>query len=414
MTAQASTVTGDPTTLVRVVEIPSGPGVTAPLLAAADPAGGIAVARVRPDTRTRHELLADLLDGLGMSRDVSGWDKSADADAAALVVWLAAHPITDLVVVDAQAIPPDCLPEVLCAAAVAGTAVWLCEEEPGERYLAARVQWPARSAALDELLDHLPAPPAEPARAPFPDVPLDNFATFLAACRDALDAADFACVQRRFDDERRRAAGWAARTDPAAPPGEDEVVGWLRGRLHHCRTLSEMLVVTRAVQAAMFGAGHFVQVDLPRLLATGDDAPEATTSDPATWRALLAYREPVRGAACALVAAGAGIDDLLAARVRDVTDDGAAVAPSGTAIEVHPGAAVFLRALVLARTGDGAGGDDALFATEDGPIRDRMLVRYVQAPLTDLGLAVATRAVSGARVDARRWANRWGVSVQAL
>lgn len=176
-----------------------------------------------------------------------------------------------------------------------------------------------------------------------------------------------------------------------------------------------MLCVLRATQVAAFAAGWYVQVDLPRLLATADDAPEATVADPTTWVALGAYRDPIRGAACALAAKGAGTDDLAAVRLADVADDGTSVVShDGDRVEVHPAAAVYLRAQVLARVAEGAAVGDALFASEDGPMRPRMLVRYVQAPLADLGLAVTTRAVTKARLDAGRWANRWGVSVQTL
>lgn len=409
MTAKTS-----PAPTIRVVDIATGPGVTWPILAAADPWAGVAVANIHADTTTEHQLIRDLLDGLGKRSTVSGWDRSVDNDREVLPIWLAAHPITDLVVVGSQDIPTYLLDVVAGACAVAGTNLWLCEEHPGVDYLAERANWPTGTATFDELLAALPDPPAD-APAAFPDVPLDGPMTFLAACRDELPDDEFAVVAARYREVRDATRGWAAARDVL---DENSVVEWLRGQMDRCRTVPEMLTVVRAVQVEAFqldGQRYHVQVELLRLLATADHAPEAVAADPATWRALAAYRDPVRGAACALAAAGAGIDDLTALRLADIGEHGTGITTAdGTTIHVHPDAAVYLRAQHLVRVAQGAGDDELVFADEDGPHRNRLLVRYIRNPVTDLGIAVTTRAVTNARPDAARWSSRWGVSVQAL
>jgi hypothetical protein len=400
---------------IRHVEVPSGAGVTWPLLARRDPWAGVAVAHISPDSTTEHQLLRDILDGLAKNAEVSGWDRSVDSDRAVVPVWLAAHPIDHLVVVDAQAIPIGLLEIVAGACAVAGTTLWLCEKHPGDDYLAMRAQWPTSPATLPELLAALPEPAPATTEAAFPDVPFDGPMTFLAACRDRLDPTDHAVVADRFHQVAEAAATWAGN---AGDLDEPAVLGWLRDRIDGCRRVPEMLTVVRATQVAMFTlapTGYHLQVDLPRLLATADHAPEAVAADPSTWRALAAYRDPARGAACALAAAGAGIDDLATMGLDDLAADGVtATATDGTSFEVPPDAAVYLRAQHLARRSEGADGTDLVFAEEDQPVRGRMLVKYVRAPVTDLGIALTTKALTNVRADAKRWASRWGVSVQQL
>ena len=49
--------------------------------------------------------------------------------------------------------------------AVAGTTLWLCEEEPGDAYTAMRDAWPTVPSALGELMAALPQP-GPPAASP--------------------------------------------------------------------------------------------------------------------------------------------------------------------------------------------------------------------------------------------------------
>lgn len=249
----------------------------------------------------------------------------------------------------------------------------------------------------------------------FPDVPLDGYVTFLAACRDRLGECELDVVTERFEQTATATRAWAA---TAGALDEDQVITWLRRQLDGCRRVPEMLTVVRAVQVEAFRLrpdGYHIHVDLLRLLATADHAPEAVAANPATWRALAAYRDPARGASCALTAAGAGMDDVTGARLDDVAADGTTMtAGDGTTFQVHPDATVYLRAQRLARRADGADGADLLFADEDGPMRARLLIGYVRAPVADLGIALATKALTGARPDSARWASRWGVSVAKL
>ena len=79
------------------------------------------------------------------------------------------------------------------------------------------------------------------------------------------------------------------------------------------------------------------------------------------------------------------------------------------------GGAPFLRAQVALRTLEGARPDDTLFADQDGqPFRRRMLALAPRAALTELGVATLSQTAVPARLDATRWAKRWGISLQRL
>ena len=150
---------------IRTVPITPGAGVTWPLRAARDPWSGVAVAQISPDSNTEHEVVRDLLDGLAKNPDVTGWFRSVDQDRAVLPVWLAAHPIAHLILIDAQELPIGQLETVAGACAVAGTTLWLCEEEPGDAYTAMRDAWPTVPSTLGELMAALPQP-GPPAASP--------------------------------------------------------------------------------------------------------------------------------------------------------------------------------------------------------------------------------------------------------
>ena len=73
-------------------------------------------------------------------------------------------------------LPDGQLETVATACAVAGTTLWLCEEEPCGAYAAMREAWPTVPSTIEELLAALPHPTrsvASPA-ADYPDVPLDG------------------------------------------------------------------------------------------------------------------------------------------------------------------------------------------------------------------------------------------------
>lgn len=126
-----------------------------------------------------------------------------------------------------------------------------------------------------------------------------------------------------------------------------------------------------------------------------------------------------RAAACALAAAGFSEDEMRAVTIGDVdptdltvtrTRDGVA-----TAVPMPAGAEVHVRTQLLLRVGQGATHSGLLFAMKDGSaVKGRRLVYAVTAPITEMGISLLHGNLNRTPPSPHRWANRWGVSVQAL
>lgn len=189
----------------------------------------------------------------------------------------------------------------------------------------------------------------------------------------------------------------------------------LRAVVHGCACAEEMLVVVRATQAAAYRGGLLVSVELPRLVATAERAADAAVHSPTTWRRLRAYRQPYRGAACALAACDMALETMLGLALAGVRADGKlVVAPSGKKVTLPAGAELYLRAQVAHRYIQGASDDELLFATEDGPMRDKYLADAVRNALSEVGVTLYSQQLDRAELDPKRWARRWGIAVQEL
>jgi hypothetical protein len=195
---------------------------------------------------------------------------------------------------------------------------------------------------------------------------------------------------------------------------ESSVLVLVRSQLHRCASTEEMFCVLRAIQAAAFRAGWLVSVELDRLIVTAENAAAAVVHSPQTWVRLRAYREPYRGAACALAACEICLDSVLALVLGDVDADGRVVRVGGTSVKVPEGAEVYLRALLWQRRLQGAGSSDLLFADDDGPMRAKYLADAIRCPIGELGIPLYSQQVQRAELDSLRWSRRWGLSVKAL
>ncbi len=347
------------------------------LLELSDPHSGFLVAQVVPKMRRRTQLCQDLLYALGQRDDVGGRLRDGERDWELLIAWLRGWPVRELVLLDAQWLPNAFLDDVAGLAATCGSRLWLVAQQPVEdTYPAGLRSWPTAEplprelvaivkARRDELAATLPAPS-------FPRVPATNFVSFRAEARRQLTAAEFALVDALYRDTYGEARTWLDGLD--GDLGEEQVLTHLRPRLALLATADEMVTAVRATQAAAFRHGILLNAEPVQLFLTAERAGAAAITSPETWRRLRAYREPYRGAMCALAAAELGVDDVLEIRLADVAADGTSVTLSGKRCDVPAGGAPYLRAQVALRTLEGAGPGDTLFADEDGvPIRRRML-----------------------------------------
>ena len=128
---------------------------------------------------------------------------------------------------------------------------------------------------------------------------------------------------------------------------------------------------------------------------------------------MRAYRDPHRGAVCALLAAGCALDELPTIEVGAIADSAAQVA--GRAVSVHPDAALFLRAQQLRRRFDGAADDDPLLVAPDGRLLgDRAAAGIIRTAARELGVPLHAGAIERRRPAPDRWLHRHGVLVQPL
>lgn len=386
------------------------------LRAASNPDAGIVVAGVPPDMLRSYELTQLLLFGFGKAKDVTGAGRHEDQNWELLAAWTLAHEVRHLVLVDSQWLTKAFLANVVGLAAATGVELWLVAHQPvGDGYAEALAGWPTEVVAarqLDKLVRRAEQPGAAVEEGDFPAMPADNYPTFRAEARRRMAPDAFEVVDARY-----REAYWTARTwftGVAGDIDEEAILGLLRPELHRCASAEEMLVVVRAVQAAAHRSGWVVSVELSRLVVTAERAAAAAVHSPHTWRRLRAYRQPYRGAACALVACELALEPVLGLTLADVGEDGKVVAVAGKKVKVPVGAELYLRAQVAYRRIQGATEEELLFATEDGPMRAKSLADAVRNALTELGVPLYSQQVERAELSAKQWAQRWGISVQEL
>ena len=382
---------------------------------------GLVAIGVPADLRRSYELSWELLGALGKLRGVSGAGKHDDINWDVLTADFLAHGVRHLVVVDAQWLGAKHLGTLCGLALVTGADLWLIAHLPvDDTYPEALADWPAEPSTIDDL-EALFGPGVQPegseageAEVCLPPLPRDSFLTFRAACRDGLDAESFARVDAAYRRAFDLAGVWWAGADEA--PDEDVVLGALRRSVHECATVEEMTVAVRAFQAASYHANWLVSVDLVRFIITAETAEAAAVHAPTTWTRLRAYREPYRGAACALVACDLGIETLLGVRVGQVAADGVTVSSAGVGRElaVPGGAAVFLSAQRWYRLLQGATSDELLFAEGDAAMGAKYLADAVRAPVLEIGVPLYSQRVARAELDPKQWTRRWGISVQEL
>jgi hypothetical protein len=383
-----------------------------------DPASGVIVAGVAPNMRRLYELGQDLLISLGKDLMVTGSGRDADLDWDLLPVWLLAHRIRHVVIMNAEWLPPKFIEDLAGLAAVTGIDLWLVAHDPvPESYFRTLDQWPVSTdpAALVRLVRAAPRAQKAVGAVSFPRVPNDNFPTFLAEARRHLDPDDFAVVDARFRAAFTAADLWFVQ---ASVVDEESVLSLARAALYECASTYESLVVVRGTQVAAFRRGWLVKVDIVRLLVTADAVSRAAIHSPATWQRLSAYREPYRAAACALAACDLSIAEILTVTCGGVDPDGSIVTyhldGSLQQVTVPVGAEVFLRAQRIYREHEGATPDEALFSADGELMNDRFLGIALRAPILEVGVPLLSQRALRTRMDSRRWANRWGLSVQAL
>lgn len=389
--------------IIRYVELPPEAGYVRSLLRANDADGGTLVLHTRPDIRRPTTLVHDLLEALGKRHDVRGTGRDTAVDLHYLGVWLQAHGISQVVLVESNWMRPGVLDEVLPVLAGADADLVLADRLPTADHHDDLLR---RLCAVRASVDDLPVVAERTGESVelFPTVPDDDFVTFLWSCRQLLPSVESQLVERRF------AAGAVAARLPQGPGESDPVAGSLRRLWSTVQSADDAVTVVRGFQAGVFRRAR-VSVDLCRLRQAGEVAGNLTHRS--TWRRLRAYRQPYRGAVIALVAMGIGVDDAGRLPLGAVDPSGRTVVIGGRTSPTPNGAEPLLRAMRLERELDGARLDEPLLALLGEPVANPSLSKAV----TDATLEVGVRAVAGRverRVTDRDWLRQRGITIEAV
>ena len=388
--------------IVRHVALPPEAAPVRTMLQTNDPDQGTLVVQARPDIRRASTLVHDLLAAMGKRSDVMGISRSASDDLRYLEVWLAAHRIREVALVETNWIRPGVLDGLLAILRRADVDVLLADRLPTSEHHDGVLQ-NLRSVSASP--DQLPAGVATSSVAVtrFPQVPDDDFVTFLWTCRELLPPNHAKVVEERYEAAFQCSASVRRRQ-----VGDAVAAGVLRPMWAEVRSGDEAVTIVRAFQAATF-RGTRVSVNLDRLRRAGELAGALRCQS--TWHRLRAYRQPYRGALIALLAMDLGVDEARRIPVGAADPSGGSVVVAGQRRPAPSGAEIFLRAMRLEREQDGAGLGEPLLARLGGPISNQSLARAVSEAALDVGV----RAVEGRverRIDDRAWLRQRGIRVQ--
>lgn len=338
-----------------------------------------------------------------------------------LAPWLLGLDVAEIVVDEAQLLPPAVLQELIVLAAGLGIRLWLVAHRPlGEDYPAVLAAWPTVEATEEALAVALaaprrvPEPPeVEEARRVIPVVPDSEFLFFRADCRDLLEPGQFAEVDQRYLKAAEDARTWFYGAD--GPVHAEDVARMLRAVLPECSGPDEMLTVIRASAAVLLLAGVLVTCDAAGLRATVVDQDWYLARRHPDWSALGGYRQPYRAAVCATTAAGFSLDRTAGLVCSEVACDGSWVGSGGSRVAIAPAGRSFLRCQLLARKESGAGPEDPLFVTAEGaPASVRYLREALTEPTVEAGVELATGRVSRRPPTPGQWAARLGIRIRRV
>lgn len=380
---------------------------------------GVVVCLPHPGTGSRPQLGAALLVALGKLPTARPVQRPSYRSWELAGCWLAAEPITDLVVLRADRLPAACWGDLALLAAAAGTRLWLVDAgsaaADGQRAALAATRggraplvrpWRAGPATL------APAAAVTGQRDDhddFPAVPDVEFPQFRATARRLLSAAAFtrvdAVYRGTFAQARPHAEGLRlsllsniSRADLA-----DAVLQQLT---IDATSTAEVLTRVRAAQAGLLAEGLFLDVR-PRSCRTWGAATVRLEPrlDPSTVARLRGLCDPTTAAAVVLTrATGLPASRLCRLRPGDLTEHrrGLHVRLSSMLSYRVPARAAGLVRAVLARPsflppGDTSGPSNTdavavpgrLFTRPDGaPLDDRALARLRHTGATHAGVVL--------------------------
>lgn len=386
----------------------------AALVAANDPAGGVLVVRVLPDTRRAGVIGRLILEALGKDLALKGAVRNEHEQIRLAQSWLRAHRIRRLLLIEPQFLQVRVADRALARFATTVPEIdLLClSGVRGDHVRAFRRAGAAECHVATMVADYLTPTftPVSPAgTAEYPAVPDVDFPDFGRRCRQELSPEGLAVVEATVRSARTSARAWL---DTAGP--EVEVPSMRRllyGLLDKSSCRAECEAVVRGVQLEMFRQGWHLRVSLPNLLrqrhADGRD-PEALAP---RFSELLAYVLPSRAACCVLADFGLDEAAILAVKAADVAPGGDGVNLSGCDLAVtDPAAQVILRAALADHDAQALVPADALLTG----MSPTTMVDSARAALLELGVAVRSPMLRRNKPHAGTWWQTTGLCLTRM
>lgn len=399
--------------VIEIVCDPSDSAAATKWAAAFEQAGGV-VCRATPGPHSA-QLARDLLRGLGKRPDLADSPRQADALWRCASTWTAAEPGRTVLVLRTHSLSETSLRRLLAAISSAGRIVLhTCSARPSRHLLHAIQAAGLGVSSIDQLDDRLPeGPQGRGARdARFPEVPHDDFTTFLARCDQTLTREQVEVIEATVRDGRRATHEWLSRT---RNPGEQHC-------LHHLRKIASgeddpngALARLRGTQIELLLMNDvLVDIDPSRFLeARRQDHARSDCLNRSAARLLARYCSPLLASVGTVALICRQQPSTLATiRLHELALDASTIEVAGEHHKVPPSVRPLLHAQRIARETDAAP-HDALFTRrrEPQPATGAVL-RGVLATLTkETGLAFHTPKQTE---PTGTWAARHGLACSSL
>lgn len=399
--------------LTIVVDTDDDPALYEDLHRRADISSGVAVARPVPNVSGFGTFAADLLLAMGKHFDALARERQLRRAWDLACLWARAERLRQLIVCDAERLPPALVSRTGDLAAAAGTHLWLVARGPMQRAALDRIERAGRRSP-EELLGLFPV--IDSVTAPSIDcdmaLPTDSFLTFRASCRRLLNEEEFAAVDAVYVDAHQSTRDWLRSRGRGEDLDREQVATQLRSIASSSLSSAETMVRLRAAQAAYFVDGLLVELTDTRRLGPVDVADVGLSR-----RAASRLRRLVTPAwACALALAsvgGLGSVDLARLNLDALDPDGRSFKVGRREYAVPDYATALLRSQVLDRAAAGGERDHALLiSAKNGRFDPAVLGRRLDRAMTMAAIWHADREPRGSWQTAPVLGH--GVSVVAL
>lgn len=377
---------------VTIIEAPPKvPGITIARLRTRDLS--TAVCAPAPGNGRKIGPATEVLEALGKRRHVTGRPRGRTEVAELVPIWLTAHRVRRLYAVPNPDLGEQGLNYLAEMLQLSPTRLlFVCDHGHGDelaRQLRAhapqRSSWPEdpRLTTTDPLPAYASIEPPEQWSATSTRLPTEEYWTFYATARRVLTPSQFAPIERLYRTTYRRVAEWLGELgNDAEHLTVDSAFDCLRTLIEEQLTADDVIVVTRAAQAAHHCAGWLLNVDERELRNGLIRFPPSKATDQ-TYEVLRAIFDPARAATVALYLAGATATAIQATRVDDLAQWHRETTRPVANITPPVAAAPYLRAALMNAAVEGFRPTDAAF-----PGDRRRVLRDIRQAANDLGLNI--------------------------